>query len=298
MGAQQRDELKLPRGVTVRRHDSGQESIQIAFTYQGQQCRETLKGTRATQSNVNYARDLLGKIRMQIAKDSFDYLKMFPKSKRAASLSKAAGVSTIGQLMDAYHESQETQMENSSWVTTKSMIETRIKPGLGRILVSELTTDQIAAWIRVDLRGLSLKYVRNVISPLRQALYHAIARKLRTDNPAASGLLNIKAHVDKKFHASGAEPDPLTKDEVSKLLKACKHPCVRNLFGVGVETGLRTGELIALRRSDIDLEDAKLTVRRAIVYSFEKGPKCVFRPCRSPISRDAGRSVHRMPVGE
>ncbi len=25
---------------------------------------------------------------------------------------------------------------------------------------------------------------------------------------------------------------------------------------------------------------------------------CVFRPCRSPISRDAGRSVHRMPVGE
>ena len=28
------------------------------------------------------------------------------------------------------------------------------------------------------------------------------------------------------------------------------------------------------------------------------GLVCVFHPCRSPISRDAGRSVHGMPVGE
>lgn len=271
----QRNELNLPRGITIRRHASGRKSIQIAFSYKGRQCRETLPGRCATKSNVTYASNLLGRIRLEIAEGKFDYLKTFPKSKRAAELSMMSSGYTVAQMMSTYLKSQKTEMENSSWVTTKSMVDSRINPGLGMLLARDVTTDQIAAWIRVKLRGLSLKYVRNVISPLRQAFYQAIVDKIRTDNPAAAGLLSVKAHVDKKFHASGAEPDPLTKPEVSKLLHACKHVCVRNLFAIAIETGLRTGELIALRWTDIDFEAAKLTVRRAIVYSFEKGPKTV-----------------------
>ena len=35
-----------------------------------------------------------------------------------------------------------------------------------------------------------------------------------------------------------------------------------------------------------------------VVDNYESLDACAFRPCRSSISRDAGRAVHRMPVGE
>jgi len=263
----------MSRGVTIRRHESGEESIQVAFSYRGQQCRETLRGRKPTKTNVEYASRLLGKINLEIENGEFEYSKTFPRSKRAALFAQVGDSQTIEQLMKLYAKSQESQMTHSSWVTMNSMIETRINPGLGKLLVKDVTTDQIAAWIRVKLRGLSLKYVRNIISPLRQAFYQSIADKTRADNPAAAGLLSVKAHVDKKCRTSAAQADPLTKSEMQKLLKACAHQCVRNMFGIAFETGLRSGELIALQWGDIDLEGAKLTVQRSIVYSFEKGPK-------------------------
>ncbi len=78
--------LVCPRGVTIRIHRSGQTSIQIAFPYKGHHCREVLKGREATKTNIRFAADLVARIRSEIAEGSFEYLKYFPKSKRARAI--------------------------------------------------------------------------------------------------------------------------------------------------------------------------------------------------------------------
>lgn len=268
-------ELDLPRGVTIRAHKKGKQSIQIAFTYKGRQCRETLRHRPVNKTNVKYAGDLVATIRIEIAGGTFDYLKRFPNSKCARTIERQQTPSTMKELLRRYVENQREKLAFSSWIAIKSMVNTRLIPGLGEYLVSDLSTDQIIAWLRSSMNGLSLKYVRNAVTPLRQALYQAIHEGARRDNPASSAVLSVKAHVAKKHWASGAEADPLTRPEVSRLLKGCKHQCVRNLFEVAFETGLRTGELIALRWNDVDFDAGRITVQRAIVYAFEKDPKTV-----------------------
>lgn len=44
--------LKLPRGVTIRKHRQG-ETINITFTYKGVKCREPLSNLEVTQRTLN-----------------------------------------------------------------------------------------------------------------------------------------------------------------------------------------------------------------------------------------------------
>jgi len=106
VGTQRRDELVMSRGVTIRRHESGEESIQVAFSYRGQQCRETLRGRKPTKTNVEYASRLLGKINLEIENGEFEYSKTFPRSKRAALFAQVGDSQTIEQLMKLYAKSQ------------------------------------------------------------------------------------------------------------------------------------------------------------------------------------------------
>ncbi|HCX4694586.1 TPA: DUF3596 domain-containing protein, partial [Escherichia coli] len=43
--------LKLPRGVTIRKHRQG-ETINITFTYKGVRCREPLSNLEVTPKNI------------------------------------------------------------------------------------------------------------------------------------------------------------------------------------------------------------------------------------------------------
>src|SRR5882672_2929713 len=64
--------------------------------------------------------------------------------------------------------------------------------------------------------------------------------------------------------------DTLRADEVPALLAALT-PQWRPLFACAVYTGLRKGELLGLRKSDVDLEEGTITVRRSYDYDTTKG---------------------------
>jgi integrase len=154
------------------------------------------------------------------------------------------------------------------------MIDERIKPGLGDIRVADLTPTKVAAWLRSpEMAGLSLKYVRNVLSPLRLALFHAVHLGYRADNPVASDALNVKLLVPRAHWKSGHKPDPFTKHEIQRILAACDKPAFRNFLQFAFSTGLRTGELIALRWQEVHADQRQIRVERAVVEGHEKGTK-------------------------
>ena len=292
MASQQRTpgELTLPRGVTIRTHSSGKQGIQIAFTYRGKQCRETLNGRDVNTPNLKYAAGLLARINSEIADGDFDYVRYFPRSPSARRIADPGSTLTVSELMKQYLTWAQAQdppvHQPSSLTAVESMVRTwidaptgdrarkcRTGPPLGERRVVDLTTDDLFAWIGTDLRGKSLKYIRNVMSPLRQALHFAIRHRYISVNPAAADRLKVKAAVPKENWSGGNKADPLTRAEVAALLDAVAHEPVRYLFQFAFATGLRTGELYALRWNDIDARQRIAHVRRAIVESYEKCTK-------------------------
>ena len=77
-----------PSGVKVRHLVSG-DRLQIAFTWEGQECRELLPACAINKSSIQRAASLRDEIRRKIAEGSFSYADYFPDSARAASPSKS-----------------------------------------------------------------------------------------------------------------------------------------------------------------------------------------------------------------
>jgi integrase len=66
------------------------------------------------------------------------------------------------------------------------------------------------------------------------------------------------------------EIQPLTAEEANRLLKAARGERLAALYVLAIHTGLRQGELLALKWEDLDLEAGTLRVRRSLTYAGGK----------------------------
>lgn len=62
------------------------------------------------------------------------------------------------------------------------------------------------------------------------------------------------------------EPRVLTLEETDVFLEAAQHYRYFNTFSLALETGMRIGELLGLKWSDIDFENQTIYVNRTLVY--------------------------------
>lgn len=58
------------------------------------------------------------------------------------------------------------------------------------------------------------------------------------------------------------EPDPLTRDEFIRMINACRHQQLKNMWSLAVYNGVRHGELVSLVWEDIDLKAGTMMIRR------------------------------------
>ena len=99
---------KLPRGVTIRKHSSG-ETINITFTYKGVKCREPLSNLEVNNKNLKYAERTLGEIHNKIERGTFIYAEYFPRSVRLKIFGNAATGKTVKMYLDEYLKICETR---------------------------------------------------------------------------------------------------------------------------------------------------------------------------------------------
>src|SRR5918996_4874572 len=87
------------------------------------------------------------------------------------------------------------------------------------------------------------------------------------------------------------EVTPLTREEARRLLSTVRGDRLDALYVVALHTGLRQGELLALRWEDLDPEARKLQVRRTVAKDGGKlsiGPTKTARGRRTvKLTRDA-----------
>ncbi|MDP9485864.1 MAG: site-specific integrase [Actinomycetota bacterium] len=147
-----------------------------------------------------------------------------------------------------------------------------ILPTLGRVRLKDLKARQIQAlYAKKQREGLSVRTRRNVHATLKRALKQAVAWGELPASPAE--MLDLpKAPAEEE---EAEEIKALWNEEAEVLFAAACEAGdrFRNLYVVAVRTGLRQGELLALRWTDVNLEvdPAVLTLKRALASRIGGG---------------------------
>jgi integrase len=164
------------------------------------------------------------------------------------------------------------------------IVEKNIIPKLGNVPMRKLTAVHIEAFEaelqregRVDRRGgLSAQTVKHIHRTLSQALRHAVHQNVLVKNPAEA--VQPPRPEDREIII-------LPKHEIGILLRAAKSIPLYVLVLVGLTTGMRRGELLGLRWSDIDLDGGLLTVNQALEQITKKRGGSTFKPPKNKGSR-------------
>ncbi len=144
-----------------------------------------------------------------------------------------------------------------------------IAPAIGRIPLAKLQPEQVQAML-ARLRGtrrqrLSDTTTRYVYAVLRIALGRAL--KMGKVQRNVCTLLDPPAKVRR-------EPKPLSRAELTTFLDGIRGDRFEALYVAAIGTGLRQGELLALRWQDVDTERGELTVR----HTLQRGTRTLAAP--------------------
>lgn len=175
---------------------------------------------------------------------------------------------TLGAWLDRwYQEYKKANLRPNTQMSYERRIYQHIIPALGRILLDKLTARDIQQFYanlkksgrltRTELygAGLSDQTVRGIHTTLRAALDKAAEEKLIFRNPADSC---------KPPSARPREMQVLTPEEIQRLLIQAKEDGCYELLLLELATGLRRGEILALRWSDLNFRTGTLRVERQV----------------------------------
>src|SRR5262245_19910590 len=178
----------------------------------------------------------------------------------------------------------ERRVANKTAVRHRQIVQHQIAPRLGDIPMRKLTAVHIEAFEanlqregyvkgRKRGQGLTAQTVLHVHRTLSQALAHAVKTGVLFKNPAEQV---------KPPKPPSREIAILTKPDVATLLRAAEPTWLYLPVLVAVTTGMRRGELLGLRWSDIELKAARITVNQSLERA--KG-KTVFKSPKTTTSR-------------
>ena len=185
---------------------------------------------------------------------------------------------TVGEYLDVWLKgSVYGSVRQSTYDRDTNLVNNHIKPVLGGLKLKKLNSAHVQGFYRDRLdAGLSASTVRKVHDILRRGLAQAVDWHLTPRNVA---------DVVKPPKPLAKEMVALSADQTRRLLDAAAEDRLEALYKLAVHTGMRQGELLALRWQDVDMENAVVSVRRTLTRS---GGKVTFG---EPKTRKSRRSI-------
>ena len=171
---------------------------------------------------------------------------------------------SYGEVLNAWLQSVRINIKESTYARYFRLIETHIRPALGKYPVCKISTQLVEGVIRDQLNsgrldgkgGLSPKTVTDMLTIIKSSMEYARYNGFNI-------ICDLRRLTIKK---KDQEMRVLTQAEQSALVNVLLEDTDRYKFGVllSLYTGIRIGELCALRWEDISIPTATLKVRKTM----------------------------------
>ena len=204
-------------------------------------------------------------------------------AEREAGLTPQVGKELLGSFVEGWFDAITAKVGPRTLVRYRELMRLHVLPKLGGRSLASLTAQDIQELHgRLLGRGLSPQTVVHVHRALRKALQDAVNWGKLARNVCTA----VKAP-----RVPAQEMRVLSPDQARRFLAAAAGEPLEALYVLAVSTGLRQGELLGLKWSDVDLDASRLQIRRTVQRVVGEGIKE-----GEPKSTSGRRSVALTPM--
>ncbi len=206
-----------------------------------------------------------GEIKQYYRKSQQDALKVLRKAQLEQEQGRLATGprQTVRQYLEYWLEIHQATLKLSTCALYRRHLDNHILPGLGHYQLQSLTADQVQAfYAKKQKEGLSASTLRLLHAILYTAFKDAVQWKRLSHNVCdAVKLPRLNQH----------EVRPLDQEQARRLLAVAKGTPLECLLTLALVTGMRLGEILALRWIDISFEEKTLQVRHTVDFIQGRG---------------------------
>ena len=156
-----------------------------------------------------------------------------------------------------------------------------ILPYFGKRRLDSIKTMELLDWQNEKLKSYEESSVKKFRAIFNQILRDALFEELIEKNPFAQVL---KPKKQKKLETS-SKINPFSLDEVNDLISKADG-YLKNFIAISAFTGMRPGELLALRWDDIDFENETISINKTRILGSDGLPK----------TRASRREIEILPI--
>lgn len=178
---------------------------------------------------------------------------------------------TFGEFWNIYRRDREARLKTSTMDTKENMVETKILPYFKDRLLREITAVDIITWQNKMLKfrnprtgaPYSSDYLKTIHNQISAIFNHAVRFYKLKENPAKT--------AGNMARNKKTEMLIWTQDEYQKFSEVMMdEPILYYCYEVLYWMGIRRGELLALTREDIDLENRTMRINKTLYLRGEK----------------------------
>jgi integrase len=221
------------------------------------------------------ARDLKSALRADIARGEY------------RALSRVTFAEYASEWLESYTGRTSRGVREATLRDYRRVMEKRAIPFFARLRLAEIEPRDVKRYVTsVAAEGLSRNTIRLALAPVRALFATALEEGLIRSNPATGIRLPRQAADEAKEEDSKA----LTEEELGQVIAASPLEW-RTFVRFLAETGLRVGEAIALRWSDVDLGRRRVKVSRRFYKGDFAPPKSRYGKRTVPLSVGLGKEL-------
>lgn len=169
--------------------------------------------------------------------------------------------STLSEFLDQWEGWAATQVSAKTLERYKELLKHHVRPHLGAARIQKLKTVNFAELYgrlqraKPEGSGLAPRTVGHVHRLLHRVFVSAVKWSVVTGNPVSAA---------EPPRVQQAEIEILTPDQIKGALAALRDRQLYPIAVVALATGMRRGEIVALRWSDIDMDGGRIRVERSL----------------------------------
>jgi integrase len=164
---------------------------------------------------------------------------------------------TLGEFLDRWEQGwTNLQVGPKTRERYVELIRLHVRPHIGALPLHKLQPVHLAElYGELSEKGLSPRTIGHVHRVLHKALTVAVEWSLLARNPAA---------ITKPPRVQMREIEIITVEQAQKILQCFRGRALYPIIALALATGMRRGELLALRWGDVDLDAGRIQVERSL----------------------------------